>query len=351
MGFYRRYQKLVKCYSDGTWVVPHEFMKGDFIGLVEDEGLFGCQYTGDFGGDLVLWYSANPGSLVRVSYWIYNDDGTTTFQYKDATVDGLYRYKCYLPSNCVGFSLPDIWVTCEVNVPNLLYKRMSFISANTTIINISNATNTRYLKSLSFSGQTHLHAIIGLENLDVSNMESMVNMFKSCQNMGFSKLQSWNVSNVTDMSNMFNGCIGAASFDFHMWDVSNLQITTNMFRDCRSAATINLSGWNTINLMDAEEMFEDCLNLTQLDLSGWDTTNLTNLIHFVRNCPKLEFIDFSGWNTPNGIATVAMFEGCNALNHIRCTTAFRNWCWENQDSIYLPNRMREGGTGTWEIVD
>lgn len=43
MGFYRRYQKLVKCYSDGTIVVPEEYMKGDLVTRVESDSIDACE--------------------------------------------------------------------------------------------------------------------------------------------------------------------------------------------------------------------------------------------------------------------------------------------------------------------
>ena len=45
-----------------------------------------------------------------------------------------------------------------------------------------------------------------------------------------------------------------------------------------------------------------------------------------------------------------MFDGCGSLNHIKCKQSFKDWCLTNQDRIKLPTTMREGGSGTWEIV-
>ena len=45
-----------------------------------------------------------------------------------------------------------------------------------------------------------------------------------------------------------------------------------------------------------------------------------------------------------------MFNGCTNLNHIKCKQAFKDWCINNASSISLPDTMKEGGTGTWEIV-
>ena len=47
----------------------------------------------------------------------------------------------------------------------------------------------------------------------------------------------------------------------------------------------------------------------------------------------------------------SMFGGCNKLKNIICKQVFKDWCITNQDAIELPAAMREGGTGTWTIVN
>ena len=46
-----------------------------------------------------------------------------------------------------------------------------------------------------------------------------------------------------------------------------------------------------------------------------------------------------------------MFSASISLKHIKCKKAFKDWCIANQNEIGLPQKMREGGDGTWEIVD
>ena len=46
----------------------------------------------------------------------------------------------------------------------------------------------------------------------------------------------------------------------------------------------------------------------------------------------------------------SIFKDCTSLSTIKCKQAFKDWCITNQDKIALPTAMREGGSGTWEIV-
>lgn len=360
MGFYRRYQKLVKCYADGTPVVPEEYMKGDFVGIV-DKTEFSCQYAGNYGGEFRFRF---PNHTIDFRGWVSYDTYTSSSPvqvYPRWNSDFKYYY-VILPPDCYAFRLIEGgWLECEVvGIPNLLYKELYFdgSSKKYTSIDVSGATDGRNLKHILFLSCTHLTHIIGLEDVDVSNITNMSYMFDSCFVLEINNnLKKWNVSNVTNMSYMFNGVCKNLSktryFDLTGWNVGNVLTTSNMFRGS-GVWYIKLSGWNTYKLKDASEMFEDCGNLENLDVSGWNTTAMETVEHLVRNCPSLKFIDFSGWDlshlTAPG-ASEAMFEADVSLEHIRCSTSFRDWCWANQDNLYLPTKMRQGNSGTWELVD
>ena len=43
-----------------------------------------------------------------------------------------------------------------------------------------------------------------------------------------------------------------------------------------------------------------------------------------------------------------MFNNCNALKHIKCRKVFKDWCISKN---ILPAAMKDGGSGTWEIID
>ena len=54
---------------------------------------------------------------------------------------------------------------------------------------------------------TNVKEIIGLENLDTTDLTSMKNMFYNCENLeSISGLWGFNTENVEDMSHMFYGC-------------------------------------------------------------------------------------------------------------------------------------------------
>ena len=109
-------------------------------------------------------------------------------------------------------------------------------------------------------------------------------------------------------------------------DLSHLKskLTTLSFMWCSKLTTINWGNIDLSNVTNMSSMFDSCSSLQSLDLSNFDTSNVTNM---------------------NG-----MFRGCSKLNHIKCKQAFKDWCINNASAINLPDAMKEGGTGTWEIV-
>ena len=113
--------------------------------------------------------------------------------------------------------------------------------------------------------------------------------------------------------------------------VSNLDLTgkdtSSMFEGDSNITSIKFNNTKIMKLTQVSIMFKDCTSLVSLDLSPFDTSNI--------NKP---------WFFGN------VFANCTSLSTIKCTQAFKDWCITNQDIIALPTAMREGGSGTWEIV-
>ena len=98
-------------------------------------------------------------------------------------------------------------------------------------------------------------------------------------------------------------------------------------------------------------------NITSFDLSNFDTSNVTNMGGMFNSCNYLTSLDLSSFDTSKVTNMYRMFNGCNKLNHIKCKQAFKDWCIKNQDTISLPNTMKNGTEGAvgsganWEIID
>ena len=189
------------------------------------------------------------------------------------------------------------------------------------------------------------------ENFSVKMNEPLTNLYNAFAATKLKTLDKLpNTSKVTDMSYMFVYCTGLTSLNVSNWDTSNVTSMYGTFSDCTSLTSLNVSNWNTSNVTSMYEMFSGCTSLTSLDVSNWNTSNVTSMQSTFAGCSGLTSLDLSNWDVSKVTYMSNMFNGCNSLNHIKCKQAFKDWCITNQDSIQLPTAMREGGSGTWEIV-
>lgn len=167
---------------------------------------------------------------------------------------------------------------------------------------------------------------LNVKHIDTSHVVSLKEAFYDIRNLKELDLSTWNTSNVETMEKMF--CLSNLDkINVSSFNTSKVQNMTLMFAlDAHNnLTTLDLSNFNTSNLKEATRMFSGCHSLSSLDVSNFDMSKVGN------KCG-------------------GMLAGCDELKHIKCTQAFKDWCITNQDLIWLPDSMKEGGTGTWEIV-
>lgn len=149
-----------------------------------------------------------------------------------------------------------------------------------------------------------------------------------------------NKNTLLEVRNYSNNCPSVTSFDSLFYDATNMKTLTFA------------KGIDTSKIKSMFYMFSYCRSLVSIDLSSFDTSNCTNFNSMFYNCPYLVSLDLSSFNiTSSSVNTYGMFQHSNRITHIKCKQAFKDLCITNQDSMYLPAAMREGGPGTWEIVD
>lgn len=149
---------------------------------------------------------------------------------------------------------------------------------------------------------------------------------------------SFNNNDITTEENPWCTKEKVSSLDFHKSQslhIESLDITVDETNSITSMylafgqmgylRSVKLNIPKSASLSDISRMFEDSINLTSINFINFDTSHVT---------------------TASG-----MFHNCSSLNHITCKQAFKDWCITNQDEIELPTALREGGTGTWTIVN
>ena len=129
---------------------------------------------------------------------------------------------------------------------------------------------------------------------------------------------------ITNLNNAFYNQTAVTSVDLSNLDLTGIS-TNGMFFNAYNITSIKFNNTKSMKLVNARNMFNHCSLLVSLDLSNFDMSNVTS------------YTD--------------MFYNCTSLSTIKCKQAFKDWCITNQDEISLPTAMREGGSGTWEIVN
>ena len=118
---------------------------------------------------------------------------------------------------------------------------------------------------------------IDISGWDVSNIESMRNMFENCKELeSIGDISNWDVSNVTDMSQMFFSC-KYFNQDISKWDVSNVTDMSHMFYCCWSFNQ-DLSSWDVSSVTRMSRMFSGCHSFNK-DISNWNVSNVMNWMY------------------------------------------------------------------------
>ena len=251
---------------------------------------------------------------------------------------------------CEGTTKTATSQTIELPSEGETYK---FVNKN-TLLEVRNYSNNcpsvTSFQSL-FSSANNMKTLTFAKGMDTSKIKSMYYMFDSCTSLVSLDVSSFDTSKCTNFYCMFSYCMSLVSLDVSSFNTANAEAMGYMFGNCRSLVSLDVSSFNTSKCTSFSSMFTNCYKLGSLDLSNFDTSNCTSFNSMFYNCYALGSLDLSNFDTSKCTSFYGMFYNCNKLTHIKCKQAFKDWCITNQDTILLPTAMREGGSGTWEIVN
>ena len=161
-----------------------------------------------------------------------------------------------------------------------------------------------------------LETIVGIENLNTSNVTDMHSMFAFCRSLKSLNLSSFDTSNVTDMACMFDYCEKLATLNISNFNTEKVTTFYNMFAGCKLLTSLDVSHFNTEKATNMCGMFSNCKLLTSLDVSHFDTTNVVEMSFMFAYCSSLTSLDVSHFNTENNMSIDTMFKGCSSLTSL-----------------------------------
>ena len=141
---------------------------------------------------------------------------------------------------------------------------------------------------------------IDLSNFDMSEIESMSNMFNNCSEVKNIFIENkFGMFKLNDIANMFYYCQSLVYLDLSDFDTSLVTNMGGMFSNCISLTSINLTNFNTSLCVNMMNMFDSCISLNSLYLSSFETNTVLYMTNLFNNCTSLKSLNLSNFNTQN----------------------------------------------------
>ena len=318
---YNQY-KCLQQYING--MAQDVYKKGDLVKTADFDSLEACENNGISTNGCFSWINTTDN---KIFYFING-------KYEEATNNPVCIGK---PNNSLNFS----------NVHNPSFTaNYRLTSLDLSYIDTSDLNNMQDM----FTNCISLVSL-NLSNFNTAKVKTFNSMFNGCEKLSSLNLSSFTTDECTDMGLMFVHCKSLVSLNLSNFNTAKVKDISFMFGYCENLKFVNVSSFDTSSVLYFSAMFSDCYNLTNLDLSSFTTASKINSCAYMfDNCRNLTKLNLSKFGPVSDTDGKNMFRNCDKLNHIICTESFKNWCKLNQDNIKLPAAMREGGTGTWEIV-
>lgn len=188
-------------------------------------------------------------------------------------------------------------------------------------VNNDKITTVKFDKSFSmarptstdfwFWGLRKLKTIIGIENLNTSEVEGMDSMFKECCSLTELDVSGFNTANVQDMTCMFEGCSQLETIDVSGFNTANVDRMMGMFNDCQNLKSVDISSFHIgkiisnfyayyspafsklpenerpgVSAISVFFIFSGCSNLRTLNVGGNDFSSLTSCMEVIEGMFK-----------------------------------------------------------------
>ena len=314
----------------------------------ESEGMFhGCEKL--VGGQGTRFSTSNPDdkSYAHVAGGASNPGYLTAYE--------TMPYACYTPSTTTLTFYYDkqrssrSGTTYDLNTGTATpgWKADGSNASVTCVVFDSSFAEVRPMTTYRwFDGMENLTEILGISNLNTSEVTNMSYMFNNCSSLTSLDVSHFDTRNVTNMSNLFCFCSGLTSLNLSTFNTANVTNMSAMFNNCRSLTSLDLSHFNTAKVTNMSNMFSYCTGLKSVDLSSFNTALVTNMFCMFDDCSGLTSLDLSSFNTSRVTNMTSMFESCRNLVTILVGSGWSTAAVSASDGMFSLCTSLVGGKGT-----
>ena len=202
-------------------------------------------------------------------------------------------------SNCWSLTSLDVskFDTSKVTNMSYMFSRCGLISLDISNFNTFKVTDMSYMfgaRSVNNEVSSGIKEIKGLENINTSNVISMMGMFQCCAELEYIDVSNFDTSKVTNMSWMFDGCLRLTTLDVSKFDTSKVTDMSMMFYACGRLTNLDVNNFNTSKVTNMKTMFGSCYSLKTLQLSNKfviPASNNTNMFTSTTNLTSIILVD------------------------------------------------------------
>jgi surface protein len=197
-----------------------------------------------------------------------------------------------------------------------------------------------------FGQMENLKAIIGLSNLNTSEVTNMGEMFGGCKKLTSLNLRGFNTSKVKNMYGMFYGCTSLTALNLSSFNTSKVLYMDYMFYMCKSLKDLDIRSFDTSDVVRMTAMFSGCQVLTNLDMDKLNTSKVTDMKYMFASCFNLTKLDLCSFNTANVTDMSGMFRTCYGLKTIYVGDGWNTYNVTSSDEMFYECTLLVGAKGT-----
>ena len=187
--------------------------------------------------------------------------------------------------------------TSKVTNMSYMFSRCGLISLDISNFNTFKVTDMSYMfgvRSVNNEVSSGIKEIKGLENINTSNVISMMGMFQCCAELEYIDVSNFDTSKVTNMSWMFDCCSNLTNLNVSKFDTSKVTDMSMMFYACGRLTNLDVNNFNTSKVTNMKTMFGSCYSLKTLQLSNKfaiPASNNTNMFTSTTNLTSIILVD------------------------------------------------------------